>query len=102
MSEVVLLDTLNKRMEEFSRQCPVFDVTSVDHAHWAATLGLSDKVRAFLDAGGDVNASVDGASLLHMACGWRHLPVISLLLERGANRLIVDHDGLTATIPSGM
>ena len=102
MSEVVLLNTLNKQMDEFSRQCPVFDVTSVDHAHWAATLGLTDKVRAFLDAGGDVNAKVDGASLLHMACGWRHRPVISLLLERGANRFIVDHDGLTATIPAGM
>jgi len=102
MSAEFALDTLNKRMEEFSRQCPVFDVTSVDHAHWAAALGLSDKVRAFLDAGGDVNAKLDGDTLLHMACGWRHLPVISLLLERGANRYIVDRDGLTATIPSGM
>ena len=102
MSEIVLLNTLNTRMEEFNRHCPVFDVTSVAHAHWAATLGLSDKVRAFLDAGGDVNANVDGSSLLHMACGWRHRPVISLLLERGANRFIVDLDGLTATIPAGM
>ena len=102
MSEIYAINTLNKRMDEFNRQCPDYDVTSVNHAHWAATLGLSDKVRAFLDAGGDVNAKVDGDTLLHMACGWRHRPVISLLLERGADRSIVDRDGWTANIPAGM
>jgi ankyrin repeat protein len=65
---------------------------------WAAVCNRVDTVAWLLDRGADINRKAtfgglthgQGVTALHMAAQYGHLPVVKLLVERGADRSIKD------------
>jgi ankyrin repeat protein len=74
---------------------------------WAADSGDEARLRAFLDAGGDIHFAYSiGLTALHIAARKRHAGIVRLLIARGAdvNRESMDgltplHEALTAPSP---
>ncbi|XP_065591717.1 ankyrin repeat domain-containing protein 40-like [Cyrtonyx montezumae] len=69
----------------------------------AAALGDAEEVRRLLAAGADVNSrnEIDGWTCLHWACKRSHAPVVSLLLDAGADPRIPTAAGQLAAQLAG-
>ncbi|XP_068269633.1 ankyrin repeat domain-containing protein 40-like [Nyctibius grandis] len=61
----------------------------------AAALGDVEEVRRLLGAGADINSrnEINGWTCLHWACKRNHAPVVSCLLEAGADKQILTSKG---------
>jgi len=73
---------------------------------WAAACNRTDAAEWLLHHGADVNQKAtfgglhgQGITALHIAAQYGHLPVVRLLVERGADRSI--HDDLYHSTPVG-
>jgi ankyrin repeat protein len=66
--------------------------------HIAATYGKKDAADALIKAGADVNIQQKGSGFtpLHTAAYYQNIPILSLLLEKGAKTDIVNNEGKTA------
>ncbi|OXB77008.1 UNVERIFIED_CONTAM: hypothetical protein H355_014830 [Colinus virginianus] len=69
----------------------------------AAALGDAEEVRRLLAAGADINSrnEIDGWTCLHWACKRSHAPVVSLLLDAGADPRIPTAAGQLAAQLAG-
>lgn len=77
------------------------ELRGLDHLpmlHHAARYGPVPLMRALLEGGVDINKAAEGTkqTALHFACTSGNLDRISALLEKGADPMLCDSDGLTA------
>jgi len=74
----------------------VRDSVQATPLHWAATVGRRDTVDRLLRYAVDVDARTDRQdTALHRAARHGRIDVARLLLEKGANRVLRNSDGLT-------